>query len=92
MVLEILFISLIIYYLVIAFCLFTQWLKLIQKDATSNSQVFYKLLLIVITIFWPFIVPIAYLELLIRNKKNKAIIGLITEQVIEDGASVGNNF
>lgn len=91
MVLEILFISLIIYYLVIAFCLFTQWLELIQKDANSNSQVFYKLLLIVITIFWPFIVPIAYLELLIRNKKNKAIIGLITEQVIEDGASVGNN-
>ena len=91
MVLEILFISLIIYYLVIAFCLFIQWLELIQKDATSNNQNFYKLLLILITIFWPFIVPIAYLELLIRNKKNKAIIGLITEQVIEDGASVGNN-
>ncbi len=88
MLLKILFILLIIFYLAIALCLFNEWQELMQKDVNSQPhKLFSKLLLLVITIFWPFVVPLAYLELLLKNKKNQAVIGLIVNQVMEDRAS-----
>ena len=52
---------------------FSSWLKLFNKDTTitSNERVVCRVILVMSTILWPLIVPIAYLELL--NKKNKEI-------------------
>ncbi len=65
MMLQILLISLTIFYLVIAFCVYTQWLKIMQRDVCIKSQILvYKLFLMIATILWPIVVPLAYLELI----------------------------
>lgn len=53
MILKILIICLAIFYLVIAFCLFTQWLDFVEKDVSSTSRkLLTRLLLVAVTIFW----------------------------------------
>ena len=60
------------FYMAIAACLFTQWAEIVQRDIRQQSQLLLlRIFLVIITIFWPLVVPIAYLELLIKVKKDK---------------------
>lgn len=85
MMLEIILISLTIFYFGIAFCLLSQWLDLIQKDNSRDAKKFLsKLLLVLATLLWPLVVPLAYIELLLNYKRNKAIIELVANQILEE--------
>lgn len=55
-----------IIYLTFARCLFNQWLFFIMSDTemSREQRSFSGIVLILITVFWPLIVPFAYLELL----------------------------
>ena len=66
-------ITLVVAYLFMAPFYFISWLKLFNKDTsiTSNERLVSMVILVMSTILWPLIVPIAYLELL--NKKNNEI-------------------
>ena len=66
-------ITLVVTYLFMAPLYFTSWLKLFNNDTTitSNERLVSMVILVMSTILWPLIVPIAYLELL--NKKNNEI-------------------
>lgn len=73
-------------YLVIACCLFALWLDLIQQDhgyMSLSQQIFSKIFLISATILWPLVVPFAYLELLLKSKNNRKVIGLLLDQPIK---------
>lgn len=63
------------FYFVIASCLFTQWLELIQQDVcmTRDQRFLSKVLLITATIIWPLVLPFAYIELLLKSKRNRDI-------------------
>lgn len=76
--------SLAIVYLVMACCLFIQWLDVIQQNKymSLGQIIFSRIVLILATILWPLVVPIAYLELLLKSKKNREIIGLLLDQPI----------
>ncbi|WP_242063357.1 hypothetical protein [Nostoc sp. FACHB-892] len=66
----------IIVYLAFARCLFSQWLFFLMddKEMSPEKRFFSKIILVLITIFWPIIVPFAYLELLkFHRKYNKEI-------------------
>lgn len=69
----------IIFYLIMAFCFFNQWLVFFLADEEMDSeQRFYSTIVLVIaTIFWPIVVPLAYLELLKFHRKHKYIIDLL---------------
>jgi hypothetical protein len=60
---------------------FGQWLSffLDDKEMTSQMRWFSCVVLAIATIFWPIVVPFAYLELLKFHKKNKDIINLLIE-------------
>ncbi|NMG06353.1 hypothetical protein DP117_05495 [Brasilonema sp. UFV-L1] len=77
---QILMISLVIVvYLVIAYCLFNEWLVffLADKDMDSEMRLFSTVILVTATILWPIVVPFAYLELLKFHKRHKEIIDLL---------------
>ncbi|MCC5647087.1 hypothetical protein LC607_30090 [Nostoc sp. CHAB 5824] len=66
----------IIVYLAFAWCLFSQWLFFLMSDTemSQEQRYFSGIILVLITIFWPLIVPFAYLELLkFHRKYNKEI-------------------
>ena len=69
----------VVFYLIMAFCFFMQWLGFFidDKDMDSGQRYFSIVILIVGTILWPLIVPLAYLELLKFHKKHKQIIDLL---------------
>ena len=69
----------IIFYLIMACCFFTQWLGFFidDKEMTSTQRYLSLLVLILATILWPLIVPLAYLELLKFHKKHKQVIDLL---------------
>lgn len=73
-----------IVYLIMACCLFIQWLDVIQQNKymTLGQIIFSRVFLILATILWPLVVPIAYLELLLKSKKNREVIGLWLDQPI----------
>ncbi|AFY57136.1 hypothetical protein Riv7116_4722 [Rivularia sp. PCC 7116] len=56
-----------------------QWLGFFIDDKEMNAvqRSFSSIILIIATIFWPFIVPLAYLELLKFHKKHKQVIDLL---------------
>ena len=62
-----------------ACCFFLQWLGFFidDKEMTSTQRYFSILILILATILWPLIVPLAYLELLKFHKKHKQVIDLL---------------
>ena len=63
-------------YLLMASCFFYSWLKLFKKDTTlsSNERLLSRIVLVIATILWPVVVPIAYLELLKqKNDKNNKL-------------------
>lgn len=69
------------FYMTIAACLFAQWAEIVQRDIRQRSQlVLLRGFLAIITIFWPLVVPIAYLELLIKVKKDKEKTLWLTER------------
>jgi hypothetical protein len=69
----------IIVYLLMAYCFFNEWLVffLADEDMDSDQRLFSIILLVTATIFWPIVVPFAYLELLKFHKKHKDIIDLL---------------
>jgi hypothetical protein len=69
----------IIFYLIMASCFFNQWLVFFLADEEMDSeQRFYSTIVLVIaTILWPIVVPLAYLELLKFHRKHKYIIDLL---------------
>ncbi|MBD2502579.1 hypothetical protein H6G83_18505 [Anabaena azotica FACHB-119] len=73
---------LLIFYLVIAYLLFKKWLFLfLQDEDMSSSQRSYSgVILLIATIFWPVVVPFAYLELLNFQLKYSQEIQLLKNQ------------
>ncbi|NMF63903.1 hypothetical protein DP115_14445 [Brasilonema octagenarum UFV-OR1] len=69
----------IIVYLIMASCFFNQWVVffLADEDMDSEQRFYSTIVLVVATILWPIIVPLAYLELLKFHKKHKNIIDLL---------------
>ncbi|GAX34130.1 hypothetical protein [Nodularia sp. NIES-3585] len=70
----------ILFYLVLAYCFCKEWLYFLQadKDMTPEQQVLSYVILVIAIIFWPLVVPFAYLELLKSYKKYKSTVELLT--------------
>ncbi len=80
--LQILFIPLAIFYLLMASCLFSKWLEMMQQDINIKPQMPYsRLLLVIVTILWPIVVPLAYLELLSKLKSTKESLWVTIDQI-----------
>ena len=80
MVLKLITYSAILGYLAMSYCFFSQWLEFFLKDEDINymkPRFFSSVILVIATIFWPIVVPFAYLELLKFQKKHKDIIDLL---------------
>ena len=56
-------------YLIMGTCFFTIWLEFFKQDAslTVEERPQSMVTLVVATIFWPLVVPIAYLELILKK-------------------------
>ncbi|MFH7028016.1 MAG: hypothetical protein ACHBN1_22105 [Heteroscytonema crispum UTEX LB 1556] len=69
----------IIVYLAIAYRFFTEWLDFFLEDEEMNSKerYFFGIVLVIASILWIIVVPLAYLELLKFHKKHKQIIDLL---------------
>jgi hypothetical protein len=61
--------SLLVIYLVMGTILFTTWLKFFQRDTSLvfEDKVLSALTLVVASLLWPLVVPLAYLELISKN-------------------------
>ncbi len=72
----------IIFYLAIAFFLCRKWLVFFQQDEemSSSERSYSGVILLIGTIFWPIIVPFAYLELLNFHIKYRKEIHLLQNQ------------
>jgi hypothetical protein len=72
----------IVVYLVMGYYLFNEWLFFFLQDEemSSEQRSFSRMVLVVMTIFWPIVVPFAYLELLRFHKKHKKDIDLLIKQ------------
>jgi hypothetical protein len=66
-------------YLVMAYRFFTEWLDFFLEDQEMNSEerYFFGIILVIASILWIIVVPLAYLELLKFHKKHKEIIDLL---------------
>ncbi|GET42906.1 hypothetical protein [Microseira wollei] len=64
-------VAVVVYYLLIARAFFTTWLSVFQQDTqlTSEEKFLAIVILILSTVLWPFVLPLAYLELLRKNSK-----------------------
>jgi uncharacterized membrane protein YidH (DUF202 family) len=68
------------FYIVMAFCFFIQWKEIIDRDVYSKVPlILSRLFLLVATIVWPVVVPLAYLELLLKVKNNKTFKGIVLD-------------
>ncbi|NJR17735.1 MAG: hypothetical protein HC785_19780 [Calothrix sp. CSU_2_0] len=67
------------FYILLAGLFFREWLFFFISDRGMSLQTRWisSVILVIATIVWPLIVPLAYLELLKFHKKNKAIIDLL---------------
>ncbi|MEA5507935.1 hypothetical protein VB735_33595 [Halotia wernerae UHCC 0503] len=72
----------IIVYLVMGYYLFNEWLFFFLQDQemSSEQRSFSRMILVLMTIFWPIVVPFAYLELLRFHKKHKKDIDILINQ------------
>jgi hypothetical protein len=68
-------------YLSFATCLLNQWLFFLlnDRDMSQKQRFLSKIILALITIFWPIIVPFAYLELLKFHRKYNEEIDLLRD-------------
>lgn len=81
MMLQIIVVAGTTFYIAIAACLFTQWAEIMQQGIRKRSQLLLlRIFLAIITILWPIVVPIAYLELLIKVKKDKEKISWLAQR------------
>lgn len=55
------------FYILISVLLFNEWVKILNRDTMSGHKQPYYLMLVVLTILWPVVVPISYLELLSKK-------------------------
>jgi hypothetical protein len=69
----------ILVYLVMAYRFFTEWLDFFLEDEEMNSRerYFFGIILVLASILWIIVVPLAYLELLKFHKKHQEIIDLL---------------
>jgi hypothetical protein len=67
------------FYILFAGLFFREWLFFFLNDKEMSSQTRWisSVILVIATICWPIIVPLAYLELLKFHKRNKVIIDLL---------------
>ncbi|MUG96235.1 hypothetical protein F7734_29400 [Scytonema sp. UIC 10036] len=65
-----------IFYFTMAFSFFQKWLNFFIADAemTSDDRMFSIIILVIATVFWPIVVPFAYLEVLKFHQKHKEVI------------------
>ncbi|MFE1748038.1 hypothetical protein [Coleofasciculus sp. H7-2] len=58
-------------YLLIATTLFTIWLEFFKRDRSWNTEERFSsfITLVVATVFWPLVLPIAYIEVLKTKEK-----------------------
>jgi prolipoprotein diacylglyceryltransferase len=82
----ILFYLIFIFYLVMAYCFLTTWLNFFREDdkMTSEQRILSSIILVLGTVFWPVVVPFAYLELLKSNQKKKQSLDLSIDLSIID--------
>ncbi|WP_427158126.1 hypothetical protein ACQFX9_20685 [Aliinostoc sp. HNIBRCY26] len=75
------------FYLAIAYFLLRKWLFffLEDKEMSDSQRSISRVILFIATIFWPIIVPIAYIELLNLHMKYKKEIDVLIGQT--DGIS-----
>lgn len=68
---KLILLSAIVYYLLIARSFFTTWLAVFHQDTqlTSEEKFLATIILLVSTILWPVVLPLAYLELISKNPK-----------------------
>lgn len=68
---EMILVHLVVVYLLMSTRFLTIWLEFFRRDSSLSSQEKHLswVTLVVATIFWPIVVPLAYLELLIKAKK-----------------------
>lgn len=75
---KIILVFLVVFYLLMSTCFFTIWLEFFKRDMIASLSLQKKCLawvtLIVATIFWPVVVPIAYLELLLGKRNNRILV------------------
>jgi hypothetical protein len=66
-------------YFLMACCFFNEWLDffLADEEMTSEQRFLSSIILVIATIIWPIVVPLAYLELLKFHKKHKTSISLL---------------
>lgn len=66
-------------YLLMMVCFFQKWLFFLKSDEQSNLEqpIFNWFFLVLASIFWPLIVPFAYLELLSFHQKHQEIIDML---------------
>ena len=66
-------------YAIMGFIFFMEWLDYFLADEDMNQEMrrFSSFALIIATVLWPIVVPLAYLEVLRFQKKHKAVIELL---------------
>ncbi len=71
----------VLFYLIMAFYFFREWLEffLADEQMTSQQRLFSGIIMVIASMFWILVVPFAYLELLKFHKKNKHIIDLLID-------------
>lgn len=73
----------IIVYLAITYRIFSEWLffSLNDQEMSQKQRYLSMIILVLITIFWPIVIPFAYLELLKFHRKHYKEIGLLRNYV-----------
>lgn len=73
------------FYIVMASCFFTQWKEIMDRDVYGKVPlILSRLFLLVLTVLWPLVVPVAYLELLLKAKNNKKFKGIVVDLADDD--------
>lgn len=69
---EIILVAFGLVYLLMSACFFTLWLEFLKRDSHLSLQEkrFSWVVLVIATVFWLAVVPIAYLELLLAKRNN----------------------
>jgi hypothetical protein len=66
----------VVFYFIMAWAFFQKWLDffIADEEMTVNDRFFSKIILVIATVFWPIVVPFAYLEVLKFHQKHKEVI------------------
>lgn len=70
------------FYIVMASCFFTQWQEIMERHIYGKvALILSRLSLLVLAILWPLVVPLAYLELLLKAKNYQKFKGIMVDLV-----------